>query len=76
MWAHAMRPYKFDDTVDVIGHDDKFVQYDIGTDMFCFAPFFIRDDPRFIELHLTINNFPKQWHPIMRTNGNKIQTGL
>lgn len=53
-----MRPYEFDDTVDVIGHDDEFVQYDIGTDMFCFAPFFIRDDPRFIELNLIINNSP------------------
>ncbi|MCC7135419.1 MAG: hypothetical protein IT528_03325, partial [Nitrosomonas sp.] len=39
--ADAIRPYELDDTVDVIGHDDKFVQYDMGTDTFCFAPFFI-----------------------------------
>lgn len=74
--ADAIRPYELDDTVDVIGHDDKFVQYDMGTDTFCFAPFFICDNPRFIELHLTINNVSKQWHPIMRADGNKIQSGL
>lgn len=74
--AHAMRPYELDDAVDVIGHDDKFMQYDMGADMFRFAPFFIRDDSQFIQLHFTINNFPKQRHPVMGANGNEIQTRL
>lgn len=71
-----MRPYELDDAVDVIGHDDKFVQSDLVVDLSCFVPFLTHDVSRHIQHHHPIGDFPEQRHPAVRANGNEIQTGL
>jgi len=57
--AHAMRPYggdDFDDAVDVVGHDDEFMQLDIGAHGFGFEPFVMGNFADGIQVHLAVGN--------------------
>ena len=57
--AHAMRPYggdDFDDAVDVVGHNDEFMQSDVGTHGCGFKPFVVDNLAHGVQCHLTIGN--------------------
>ncbi len=58
-----MRPYRmgqsaddFDDAVDVVGHDDEFMQSDVRAHGFGFEPFVVGNFTDGIQCHLVVGN--------------------
>lgn len=65
-----------DNPMHMIGHDHEFIQYHLREMLGYRTPAFLYDLTCCIQRHNLVHDFPEQWHPIMRADGNKIQTGL
>ena len=71
------RPYSIvgsnnDNSVNMVGHDDIFAQFNRWTDDRGFYPFFSDDFPKWIQNHFTILDITKQMLSFVRDNGYKI----
>ena len=60
----------------MIGHHHEFIQCNLRKMLGYRTPAFFYDLTRCIQHHNPINNFPKQRHPVMGANGNKIGPSL
>jgi hypothetical protein len=58
--------------VNVIGHDDKFVDVTAGIMSGNFIPNGLNHDPRVIQPHYTVNDLSEQAFPVIGANGYEI----
>ena len=74
------RPYTtsidYDDAMDMIGHNDKSPQLNIGEAMSQPSPFLLDKLPGAIQPHLAIHNLSKQTLAPVREHGDKIHARL
>ena len=68
--------FQFHNTVNMIGHHDKFTQNHIRKMICNFQPTFIGNTARIIQYHFAIFNFPEQMSPVLAHDGYKIQSCL
>jgi hypothetical protein len=66
----------FDDSVDVVWHNDKFMQFDIGSYFRCFQPVVVCNATEFIEDHLMVFDDTEITFFTMAAYGDKVQSGL
>jgi len=71
------RPYGDDQyAVDMIGHDDEFIQFDVRKMPGNFVPTFHHDLAVFVQSHFAIYHVPQQTFPIARADGDEIRADL
>lgn len=79
-----LRPYRrcrdgkidVDDGMDVVWHDDKFVQGDVGEVGGDFVPDVLDDLAPGVQVHLAVNDFTEQWVALVGDDGDEIGTGF
>jgi len=65
-----------DDTVDMVRHDHKRIQFDIGAEDAGANPFFVNNSSKRIHSHLPTHHLAKQTHPTLRADRNEIRARL
>jgi len=63
-----------DDTVDVIGHDDPFIQPDVRPNGLRPQPFFGHDFAKWGQAHIAVDNLTQTWFPAAGTEGHENNT--
>lgn len=63
----------FDDGVEMVGHDDPFVELKFGAYLLGALPFMIHNFAQLIELHLTCCNVAEQALALINTGGDEIE---
>ncbi len=64
------------DSVDMVRHDHKFIQPDMGQMIGQVVPCEMHHFPQFIQHHPTIHHLAKQTFPVLRANGDEIRPRL
>lgn len=64
------------DTMYMIRHHDKFIQFNIRSDLRRTMPFFVHNISNIIHLHLGIDDLAKQTSFMLHTNGKQISARL
>ena len=59
--------------MEMIGHDDHFVAYDVWEFVLRFAIPFFHHATGIIQNHFVLHNFTKQTFSVLRANGDEIQ---
>ena len=72
---NELRPYK-ENTVNMIGHDDKNICVDLRKPVGQFVPRFLYYSSSIVQLHSTINHRAKQTRSVLRANSDEIGAGL
>jgi hypothetical protein len=65
-----------DDGMEMVGHDDKCAQFDIGLQFGCFQPFGMGDSAPIVQNHDAIFDMSETAYPVVATQGDEIQSGL
>ncbi|MHB8647097.1 MAG: hypothetical protein ACYDAR_15005 [Thermomicrobiales bacterium] len=62
--------------MEVVWHDDERIEEDAGTDDRGFHPFISNDLSACVEMHLIVNNLPKQHLTLIRAERDEIRAHL
>jgi len=73
-FQRRIRDYNY--PMNVVRHQDKRVQFNIGGMCSQFVPTFHDYSSHFVRMHLAIGNLPKETFPTVRNNGHKIGARL
>lgn len=74
--ATGGRPYDDDNSVDVVGHYDEFINIDAWIIGWYFIPNLLNHITCSIQPHLPVHDFPKQAFSILGADGHEIGPGL
>jgi hypothetical protein len=69
-------PYNDENTVNMVRHNHKLVQFHCGKSIWDSMPLIPYNFTNGIQPHLVLHNFPEQTFPIMGANGYKIRPRL
>jgi hypothetical protein len=65
-----------DDAMEMVGHDDKCAQFDVGSQFQCFQPFGMGNSAPFVQNHDTVFDISETAYPVVATKGDEIQASL
>ena len=70
------RPYKNHDFMDVIGHNDEFIDFNTRIIFENFIPYGLNHAPGIIQHHFPIHDFAEKACPVLGANGDEICPGF
>ena len=76
MGGSETRPYDYNDCVDVVWHNDKFIQLEPGIMFNQTLPDIEYNTSCFIQIHFTVDHITEYRFPVLCHHGYKIRPGL